>query len=55
MQYTLVSEAEANVREKKISVDSPIGRGLIGKKKGEVAQIQTPAGLMEFEILDISI
>lgn len=55
MTYKLVSESEANVREKKISVDSPIGKGLLGKKIGEIAQIQTPAGMMEFEVLDISV
>jgi transcription elongation factor GreA len=55
MEYTLVSESEANVKEKKISVSSPIGAGLIGKKRGEIAVVQTPAGEMKFEILDISI
>ena len=55
VEYMLVSESEANVKEKKISVDSPIGNGLIGKKKGDVAEIQTPAGLIKFEIIDISI
>ena len=55
MTYRLVSEAEADLKEKKISVNSPIGQGLLGKKVGEKAQIETPGGLMEFEILDISI
>ena len=55
VEYTLVSESEANVKEKKISVSSPIGAGLIGKKRGEIAVVQTPAGEMKFEILDISI
>lgn len=55
VEYQLVSESEANVKEKKISVESPIGQGLIGKKRGEVANIQTPAGLISFEILEISI
>ena len=55
MQYQIVSESEANVREKKISVDSPIGKGLMGKKVGEIAKVQTPAGEMEFEIINISI
>lgn len=55
MTYQIVAEAEANVKEKKISVDSPIGQGLIGKKIGEVAKVTTPAGEMSFEILDISI
>lgn len=55
MEYTLVSESEANVKERKISVDSPIGQGLIGKKKGDVTTVYTPAGAIDFEILDISI
>ena len=55
VEYPLVSESEANVKEKKISVSSPIGAGLIGKKRGEIAVVQTPAGEMKFEILDISI
>ncbi len=53
--YKLVSESETNIKEKKISVNSPIGKGLLGKKVGDIADIQTPAGLMEFEILEISI
>jgi transcription elongation factor GreA len=52
--YKLVSESEANLKEKKISASSPIGKGLLGKKKGETAQVQTPAGAMEFEILEIT-
>lgn len=53
--YNLVSESEANLKDKKISVTSPIGKGLLGKKVGEIASISTPRGKMEFEILDISI
>ena len=53
--YKLVSESESNIKEKKISVDSPIGKGLLGKKVGEVAEIQTPSGIMEFEVIEISI
>ncbi len=53
--YKLVSESETNIKEKKISVNSPIGKGLLGKKVGDIAEVQTPAGLMEFEILEISI
>jgi len=53
--YKIVSESEANIKEKKISVNSPIGQGLLGKKVGENASIQTPRGTMEFEILEISI
>ena len=52
--YQLVSETEANLKEKKISVTSPIGAGLLGKKIGEVAEIKTPRGIMKFEITDIS-
>lgn len=54
MEYTLVAENEADLKEKKISVDSPIGKGLLGKKVGDVAEIQTPAGVTKFEILEIS-
>ncbi len=53
--YKLVAEAEANLKEKKISVNSPIGHGLLGKSVGEMAQIQTPAGLINFEIVNISL
>jgi transcription elongation factor GreA len=53
--YKLVSESEANLKEKKISASSPIGKGLLGKKVGEIASVQTPAGVMEFTVLDISI
>ncbi len=52
--YTLVAENEANLAQKKISVDSPIGRGLLGKSVGEVAEVQVPAGIIPFEVLDIS-
>jgi transcription elongation factor GreA len=54
VEYTLVAENEANLAEKKISVDSPIGKGLLGKKQGDVAEVQVPAGKMTFEILEIS-
>ena len=53
MVYMIVSESEADLKAKKISANSPIGAGLLGKKVGEVAKIETPAGLMEFEVLDI--
>lgn len=53
--YKLVSESEANLKEKKISAASPIGKGLLGKKVGEIAAVQTPAGMMEFEVINISI
>jgi transcription elongation factor GreA len=55
MTYKLVSETEADAKLMKISVTSPIGQGLLGKIKGDVAKVTTPAGMMEFEVLDISI
>lgn len=54
LEYTLVAENEANLAQKKISVDSPIGKGLLGKKVGDVAEVQIPAGKVKFEILEIS-
>ena len=53
--YQLVTEGEANSLEGKISVTTPIAKGLMGKKVGDVAQVQVPAGLMEYEILEISL
>jgi len=52
--YTLVADAIANLAEGKISVNSPIGKGLLGKKVGEIAEVQAPKGVMKFEILDIT-
>ena len=54
MSYTLVAENEADLKAKKISVDSPIGKGLLGKSIGDIAQIHTPGGIMEFEVIEIS-
>lgn len=54
LSYTLVAENEANLKLFKISVESPIGKGLLGKKIGEIAHIITPGGVIEFEILDIT-
>jgi transcription elongation factor GreA len=54
-KYTLVSEREADLKSGKISVSSPIGQGLLGKKKGDTAEIKTPAGIMIFEIVSISL
>jgi len=54
MEYTIVPEREANLKEKKISVETPIAKGLMGKKKGDKVDIQVPAGLLKFEILEIS-
>src|SRR6187402_390542 len=52
--YTLVAEEEADLKQSKISTTSPIGKGLLGKKKGESAIIETPAGELEFEIINIT-
>ena len=54
-EYTLVSAEEANIKENKIAVTSPVGKGLLGRKVGEVAEIQVPAGLLRYEILEIRI
>lgn len=53
MDYMLVAENEANLKEKKISVESPIGKGLLGKSVGEIADVQTPNGIVKFEIVEI--
>ena len=53
--YKLVAQSEADLKAKKISVDSPIGLGLLGKEVGEIAKIETPAGQIEFEIMNISL
>lgn len=52
--YTLVSDSEANLKEKKISVNTPIAKGLMGRKVGDVVEVQTPGGLLSLEILEIS-
>jgi len=54
IEYTLVAENEADIKVRKISIDSPIGKGLLGKKIGEIVDIQTPGGLLQFEIIDIT-
>lgn len=53
--YHLVSESEADLKAGKISVSSPIGKGLLGKAVGEIAEVQTPRGTIEFEVMDISV
>ena len=53
MTYSIVPEAEANLRSKKISVSSPIGKGLLGKSIGEIAEIQIPNGIIKFEVVKI--
>ncbi|MEQ8583431.1 MAG: transcription elongation factor GreA [Marinoscillum sp.] len=55
MKYQLVAEEEADLKQNKISIKSPIGSGLLGKKPGDTAKINVPAGEIEFEIIDISI
>jgi transcription elongation factor GreA len=55
LTYKLVSASEADIKKKKISVSSPVGKGLLGKKVGEIATVSTPRGEMKFEIMDISI
>lgn len=55
MVYTLVAEQEANLKEGKISINSPFAQGLLGKKVGDIAQIQAPAGIVEVEVLDIAV
>ena len=55
MQYTIVSEPEANLKLGKISIQTPIAKGLLGRKLGDVVEIQVPSGKMEFEIIDIAI
>ena len=52
--YYIVSDAEANFKENKISVNTPIAKGLLGKKVGDIAEIQVPAGTLVFEILEIT-
>tara|TARA_B100000524_G_scaffold342642_1_gene237875 strand:- start:517 stop:990 length:474 start_codon:yes stop_codon:yes gene_type:complete len=54
IDYTLVAENEADLKARKISVESPIGKGLLGKSEGDIADIVTPGGTMQFEIIEIS-
>lgn len=54
VKYQIVSESEADLKSKRISVTSPIGKGLLGKAVGEVAEVETPAGILHFEIKEIS-
>jgi transcription elongation factor GreA len=54
MLYTLVSEEEADLKAGRISVGSPIGKGLLGKRVGETAEIKVPAGVLEFKVIDIA-
>lgn len=54
LTYKLVAESEADLKQKKISIESPMGKGLLGKSLGDIAQIQTPGGTIDFEILEIT-
>jgi len=54
LEYTLVSDTEADVASKKISANSPIGKALLAKKKSDIVEVQVPSGLITFEVLDIS-
>ena len=55
MEYTIVSDSEANLKEGKMSINTPIAKGLLGKKVGDIAEVQVPNGTMEFEIVEISL
>jgi transcription elongation factor GreA len=51
--YQIVGEDEANIRERKISISSPIARALIGKSSGDIAEVQAPGGIREYEVVDV--
>ncbi len=55
MTYTLVSESEADLKTGRLSISTPIAKGLLGKKVGDVVEIQVPSGLMTFEVVDIAL
>lgn len=55
LEYTLVSESEADLKAGKLSINTPIGKGLLGRKVGDQVEINVPSGLMQFEVIDISI
>lgn len=55
ISYTIVPEKEANFKEGKISIESPVAKGLLGKGTGDVAEIKVPAGLIKYEVLEISL
>lgn len=55
VEYTIVSENEANLREGKLAIGTPIAKALLGKKVGDIVEVQVPAGLLKLEILNISI
>lgn len=55
VQYTLVPESESNIKQGKISIETPIAKGLLGKKVGDSVEIKVPSGILSFEIIEISI
>jgi transcription elongation factor GreA len=55
MTYSLVSDSEADLKQGKLSINTPIGKALMGKLVGDIVEVQVPAGLMEFEIMDITL
>jgi len=55
MEYILVPESEANLKEGKLAVNSPIAKGLLGKKVGDIVNVEVPSGVIPFEVIDISI
>ncbi|MCG8412401.1 MAG: transcription elongation factor GreA [Bacteroidales bacterium] len=55
MEYTLVSDSEANLKEMKMSINTPIAKGLLGKKVGDIVEVEVPNGKVEFEIIEISL
>ena len=55
MEYTIVSDSEADLKEGKMSINTPIAKGLLGKKVGDIAEVEVPNGKMEFEIIEISL
>ena len=55
VSYTIVTEKEADIKQAKISAQSPIGKALMGRKRGEIVDVQVPAGIIQFEVLDITI
>lgn len=54
-EYTIVSENEANLKEGKLSIGTPIAQALLGKKKGDTVEVQVPSGMLKLEVLDISL
>jgi transcription elongation factor GreA len=54
-EYTLVGESEANFKEGRLAAATPIGKALIGRRKGDIVEVTVPSGILKFEILDISI